>query len=312
MVQLSLSEWIASLHLHNPIAMIVAAALILFIWQYSASKQRTTYKNNLRLERLHRSLELYTAAIGGMLREVGGSGKSSPQEHELLVDRLLACKAAPYATDDLSAQVTAYTMNKGDMTRLTLLLRSLERETERLEDERHMLLNRMEKPGWGWSLWQQILHTLPFVFTTCLFLLVLWFIGSLYQLPVLTSDPAAALYIWSRFLSCLFALLLLYPFLRGGRRETSSSLLQRWLAVIIALAALLHMTGLQWAPYVFTLQLLLFLAGFRFSKNKPRKSRPFAGHYFEAAELASLEAQLAGLPDSDDTVRNADTPHHLK
>lgn len=199
------------------------------------------------------------------------------------------------------------------MTRLTLLLRSLERETERLEDERHMLLNRMEKPGWGWSLWQQILHTLPFVFTTCLFLLVLWFIGSLYQLPVLTSDPAAALYIWSRFLSCQFALLLLYPFLRGGRRETSSSLLQRWLAVIIALAALLHMTGLQWAPYVFTLQLLLFLAGFRFSKNKPRKSRPFAGHYFEAAELASLEAQLAGLPDSEsDTVRNPDTPHHLK
>ncbi|AZK45006.1 hypothetical protein [Paenibacillus lentus] len=303
---MSLSDWIVWPSLYSPTAVILAPALILFIWQYGASKRRTTHKINVRLERLHRSLEIYAAATGALLREIDGQNEPSSAEHAQLVDKLLACKAAPYATEDLLAQITAYTMNEGDRTRLTLLLRTIERETERLVEERSVLLRRTEKPGWGWSLWQQFHHALPFIFTVGIFMLVLWLLGSLDSLGYIgderwstSEDQWSLLYIWTRFLSCLFSLLILYPYLRGWRRESSSSLLQRWLAVIIALTALLHMIGLSWAPYIFTLQLLLFLAGFRFSHNKPRKSRPFVGHYFEENELSALEAQLVDSPDLD-------------
>ncbi|MFD3259898.1 hypothetical protein ACE3MQ_14920 [Paenibacillus lentus] len=301
---MSLSDWLAWPQLYTPTAVILAFALILFVWQYGASKRRTTYRINVRLDRLHRSLELYTAATGALLREIGSQHEPSSAEHPSLIDQLLACKAAPYATEDLLAQITAYTLDEGDKTRLTLLLRTLERETERLIEERSVLLSRTEKPGWGWSLWQQFHHALPFIFTTSIFMLVLWLLGSLSQLSYMENERWsasyerwAALYIWSRFLSCLFSLLILYPFLRGWRRESSSSLLQRWLAVTIALTALLHMIGLPWAPYILTLQLLLFLAGFRFNHSKPRKSRPFVGHYFEEDELSTLEAQLTDIDD---------------
>ncbi|WP_199925423.1 hypothetical protein [Paenibacillus bouchesdurhonensis] len=303
---MSLSDWLAWPFLYSPVAVILAPAFILFVWQYGASKRRTTYKINMRLDRLHRSLELYAAATGALLREIGRQNKPSSAEHAQLIDKLLACKAAPYATEDLLAQITAYTMDEGDIMRLTLLLRTIERETERLVEERSVLLRRIEKPGWGWSLWQQFHHALPFIFTISIFTLVIWLLGSLDQLGYIGDEGWnalgewwVALYIWTRFLSCLFSLLILYPFLRGWRRESSSSLLQRWLAVVIALTALLHMVGLPWAPYIFTLQLLLFIAGFRFSRNKPRKARPFVGHYFEENELSALEAQLAGSPELD-------------
>lgn len=305
-VQVSLSDWFAWPYLYSPTAFILAPALILFVWQYGASKRRTTYKINMRLDRLQRSLELYATAAGALLREIGGQNEPLSAEHAQLVDKLLACKAAPYATEDLLAQITAYTMDEGDKTRLTLLLRTIEREMERLVEEHSVLLRRTEKPGWGWSLWQQFHHALPFIFTVGIFTLVLWLLGSLDQLGYTedgrwnaSGDRWILLHIWTRFLSCLFSLLILYPFLRGWRRESSSSLLQRWLAVAIAMTALLHMISLPWAPYIFTLQLLLFLAGFRFSHNKPRKSRPFVGHYFEENELSALEVQPADLPDLD-------------
>lgn len=295
-VRVFLWDWIAWLQLYTPAAIIIAPAVVIFAWQYGASKRRTAYRINVRLDRLHRSLELYTAATGALLREAGSPRELSSAEHAALVDKLLACKAAPYVTEDLLAQIAAYMMEERDSTRLSLLLRTIERETERLMDERSALLGRAEKPGWGWAVWQQIQHALPFAFTVGLFILILWFLGSLDQASQMQEERWAVLYIWSRFLSCLFSLIVVYPFLRGGRRETSSSLLQRWLAVAIGLAAMLHFISLAWAPYVLALQLLLFLFGFRFSRSKPRKSRPFVGHYFEEDELALLQEQITDLP----------------
>lgn len=297
-------DWMAWLNLHTPTVMVIAPAIVLFVWQYSASKRRTAYRVNIRLDRLHRSLELYAAATGALLREAGTADGLSPAEHATLVNKLLACKAAPYVTEDLLAQITAYMMDEQDGTRRTLLLRTLERETERLMEERSLLLRRSEKPGWGWMIVQQIQHALPFFFTVCLFILVVWLHGSLNPSEQMEDERWAALYVWSRFLSCLFSLLVVYPFLRGGYRRTSSSWLQRWLAVTIALAALLHLAGgLTWAPYILTLQLLIFLAGFRFNRSKPRRSRPFVGHYFEEDELSLLKEQISDLPDHDTDQR---------
>ncbi|WP_460320369.1 hypothetical protein [Paenibacillus sp. YSY-4.3] len=309
-VRVFLWDWIAWLQLYTPAAIIIAPAIVMFAWQYGASKRRSAYRVNVRLDRLHRSLELYTAATGALLREAGSQRGLSAAEHAALVDKLLACKAAPYVTEDLLTQIAAYMMEERDSTRLTLLLRTLERETERLMEERSTLLRRSEKPGWGWTIWQQIQHALPFAFTAGLFILLLWFLGSLDQASQMEEERWAVLYVWSRFLSCLFSLLVMYPFLRGGRRESSSSLLQRWLAVAIGLAALLHFIGLTWAPYVLTLQLLLFLTGFRFSHNRPRKSRPFVGHYFEEDELSLLQEQLTDLPDegADAASRSKNSP----
>lgn len=246
-----------------------------------------------RLQRLDRSLEIYAAAIGALLREkhLAEQGQTLEiDEQNLLIDRLLACQGAPYVSSDVLTQIDAYTAEGWNASRLSLLLKTLERESQRMLLERATWLKRIEQPGWGRSLWQQMHHMLPFLFFISVFVLSLWFVHALLSLNGRLEGGFELFYIICRFISCLFSLLLLYPFVRTGRRETPGTLLQRLLAVLISLAVLLHFIGLSWSPYVLLLQLLLYLLGFRFSDHRPRRSRPYVGHYWRDDENWTSDA----------------------
>lgn len=285
---MSLSEWIIWLQQHNSASWFAFLALVLFLGLYGATERRTARKINSRLRRLDSSLQLYAAAESPLIQAAGRPELSS--EEELLVtERLLACRAAPYITADVLAQISAYA-NDRDTARLPLLTKTLERESERLYAERDKLLLQSESPGWGYALWNQIRPALPFLFAAALLYLIVWLIQMISgEIPMDGHRFEEYLNHWTWFASALFSLLLLYPALMGGNRPNAGAVLLRIWSVFIAGLYLLHLLGPIYAPYILTVQILFFLAGFRFTGNKPRKSRPFVGHYSDDEELEPVE-----------------------
>ncbi|MBQ4899592.1 hypothetical protein KB559_12150 [Paenibacillus sp. Marseille-P2973] len=285
---MSLSEWITWLQQHNSASLVAFLALILFLSLYGATEWRTARNINSRLRRFDSSLQLYAAAESPLIQAAGRPELSS--EEELLVaERLLACRAAPYITADVLAQISAYAGDR-DTARLPLLIKTLERESERLCAERDKLLRQSESPGWGYALWKQIRSALPFLFAAALLYLIVWLVRMLSgEIPMDGHRFEEYLNHWAWFASAIFSLLLLYPALMGGNRPNAGAVLLRIWSVFIAGLYLLHLLGPTFAPYILTVQIMLFIAGFRFTGNKPRKSRPFVGHYSDEEELEPVE-----------------------
>lgn len=281
-----------------------AVTALTFIALYTAARSSAWRIEQARLERLRLSLELYAAAAGPLQRAVEQRGANADTP-ALLMDRLQACKAAPYLTADLQGQIGAY-LADGDEARLPLLHRALDREAVRLMEERARLLANAEQPGWGLSLWLQLRAMLPFAFAVAAVLLTAWLLQALGAAPAAGSSEAAwtRAAIWARFASILLSLLLLYPVLLASRRPGSSTILLRLLSIFIALLALIHLAGLETSLYVLAVQLLLFVLGFSLTGTKPRKARPFAGHYDDT----DVQAQLPSLPtenaENENTVVN--------
>ncbi|GGH37713.1 hypothetical protein GCM10008013_45350 [Paenibacillus segetis] len=280
---MSLSEWITWLQQHERTVLTSFLALSLFLGLYVASERKTSRRERSRLDHLRYSLELYSAAAGPLMREVNRIG-DSPNEQELLSDKLLACRAAPYVTADLLTQIGAY-IHDQDPTRLSLLQKTLERESEHLIEERETLLNGMERPGWGLSFWQQIRPIIPFLFALALFFCLCWLFQLIEISRMATANSGLTLLnSWTSFASVLFSLIVLYPALMGGRRRTEGSALLWTLSIFIALLGMLHTINLELAPYILGAQVLLFLSGFTLAGSKPRKSRPYVGHYVQDKE----------------------------
>lgn len=305
MIRVSLSEWITWLQQHERTVLTSFLALSLFLGLYVASERKTSRRERSRLDHLRYSLELYSAAAGPLIRAVNRTG-DSPNEQELLSDKLLACRAAPYITADLLTQIGAY-INDQDPTRLPLLQKSLERESEHLIEERESLLSGIERPGWGLSFWQQIRPIVPFLFSLALFFCLCWLFQLIEESRMGTANSDLSLLnSWTCFASVLFSLLVLYPALIGGRRRTEGSALLWSLSIFIALLGLLHTISLELAPYIFGAQVLLFLLGFTLTGSKPRKSRPYVGHYVQDQENAqpieSSDEELHSEKSSDNTT----------
>ncbi|WP_433945274.1 hypothetical protein [Paenibacillus sp. SN-8-1] len=262
---------------------LAAVTALTFIALYAAARSSAWRVEQARLERLRHSLELYSAAAGPLQRTLEQRGADTDAS-ALLMDRLQACKAAPYLTADLQGQIGAY-LADGDEARLPLLHRALDREAVRLMEERAKLLSRAEQPGWGLSLWLQLRALLPFAFAAAAVLLTAWLLQALGDAAAAGGSDAAwtRAAIWARFASILLSLLLLYPVLLENRRPGGSIVLLRLLSIFIALLALIHLAGLETSLYVLAVQLLLFVLGFSLTGTKPRKARPFAGHYDDAA-----------------------------
>ncbi|WP_068613844.1 hypothetical protein [Paenibacillus tuaregi] len=276
-----------------------ALTVVIYIALYSAFRHRTWRMEQARLERLRHSLELSAAALSPLQRAAEQRGRGLSEEARAqLQDRLQACKAAPYLTADLQAQISAY-LADGDEARLLLLHRALDREAARLMDERARLLARTEQPGWGLSLWLQLRAMLPFAFAAAAVLLTAWLLQALGSAPADGSSEAGWLRtaIWARFASILFSLLLLGPVLLGSRRPEPGGALLRLLSILIALLALIHLAGLETALYVLAVQLMLFGLGFSLTGKKPRKARPFAGHYDDDVVQAHLSGGSVGAAD---------------
>ncbi len=274
---MSLSEWLIWMQQHIFVSLYAFLALVLFLSLYGATEWRSARKTSSRLSRLDSSLQLYAAAESSLIQAAGRPELS--QEEELLVlERLLACRAAPYITADVLGQISAYTGDR-DTARLPMLVKTLERESDRLCVERDKLLRQSESPGWGYSLWKQLRLALPFLFAAALLSLIDWLLRMIGgEIPISGNRYEDYLNIWARFASAVFSLLLLYPALMGGNRPNAGALLLRIWSVFISGLYLLHLLGPVFAPYILTIQILLFLAGFRFTGSKPRKSRPFVGY----------------------------------
>ncbi|MBP2001612.1 hypothetical protein J2Z69_002657 [Paenibacillus shirakamiensis] len=289
--------WTAEHPLGLALAILGAA---IFAGLYATARTGAWRVEQARLNRIHTSLMLYTSAAGGLLQAIESNCERADFE-ELLTQRLQACRAAPYLSADMQGQIGAY-LADGDNTRLPLLLRSLEREISRLQEEQAKLLLRSERPSWGLSLWLQLRPALPFAFAAAAVLWTAWLVQALEAAPAADGSTAAwqLAAIWSRFVSCLFSLLLLYPVLLENRRRTERTPLVYVLSIGIALLAFVHFVGLTLAPYILTVQLLLWLLGFRLNEHTPRKTRPFAGHYDSPTESITNELPMEQLPEHED------------
>lgn len=270
------------------IAITACIALLLFLGLYIASSRKSAQVSAGRLHQLSRTLELYSAAAG-LLYRISNLEEQQNQffcdEDQAsfttpLLDKLLACRAAPYASTDLLGQIAVYAGDR-DPARLPLLLRTIERESERLIEEREKLLEQTEQPSWGQVVWQQVRHIIPFIYAVILFFMLNWLLylsADTFTLTHHRADQTELILMWVRFSSVSFSLLLLYPAIMGRQRPSSGTLLLRGLGGFIALLAFVHFAGLMLAPYILTVQVLLFAAGFRLVGGKPRKARPFVGH----------------------------------
>lgn|GEM_PF-839653 len=274
---MSLSDWLTWLLAPKPAALTAFLALALFLGLYGGSALGLRRKEQARLRRLEASLTLYAAAESALLH-LHARTELSRAEEQLLLDRLLACRAAPYLSEDALSQISAYAGER-DRARLPLLLKTLERENDRMCAERDKLLRRTESPGWGQAFWRQLRPGIPFLFAAALLYLLSWLLRTLNGEIVLGNGLEEMAAAWSLFVSALFSLALLYPAIMGGYRPGAGAVLLRIWSVLIAALSLLLLLNPSFAPFILILQLLLFLAGFRLTGTKPRKSRPFAGHY---------------------------------
>jgi hypothetical protein len=280
-IAVSLSEWVAWLQLPEHSALAAFLALSAFLALYGATRRKLVREEQSRLEYVNSTLDRYAAAAGSLMSALELPPQSALEQgtRSVLRDKLLACRAAPYSSENLLAQIAAFAED-GDVSRLPLLLRTLERESESLIAERDKLLRQMERPGWGSWLWRVFRPVLPAFFASAFFitLLGLWRLldASLSgEMEPAAWDLAAG---WMQLASCWFALLLLYLAVMGGRNRHVNAVPARLLASLIAVLAAGHLAGSGLAPYVLGAQLLLFLGGFRLNRRKPRKARPYVGH----------------------------------
>lgn len=275
---MSLSESMDSLVFFAMSWVGVLASIVGLLIIYSVTLKCSAERERLRIDRIGVTLKLYASAES-VLISVLERNSLTPEDRQSMLDAVLACQSAPYITNDLLMQIAAYT-EKSDVARLPLLLKTLRRESERLCMERDKLIHRSESPGWGYALWKTIRPGIPFVFAIAVLFLLRWLFFLLYALNAAPSTrPLELVNSWSLFGSALFSLLLLYPAVMGGNRPNTGSVLLRLWSVLIAVLYLLNLLGESFSPYIFGLQLLLFAIGFRLTGSKPRKARPFAGHY---------------------------------
>lgn len=289
------------------IGLLVSVAGLLII--YGVTLKFTTEREQRRIDRIGATLKLYASAESALISALEQNNLNR-EDRQILFDRMLACRSAPYITTDLLMQISACA-EEPDPARLPLLLKTLQRECERLCMERDKLLQRSESPGWGFALWKTIRPAVPFGFAIAILGLLRRLFFLIYTLNTSLFSPASLLALvnpWSQWGSALFSLILLYPAVMGGNRPNVGSVLLRLWSVLIAAMHLLNLLGESFAPYILVLQLLLFLAGFRLTGSKPRKSRPFAGHYQNQKDSAELHSPAAiAQPDAPDTPYSPST-----
>ncbi|HEY2493484.1 MAG TPA: hypothetical protein VGI33_11290 [Paenibacillus sp.] len=265
--------------------MVIGFAVVLFIWMYirTAVQLRTSSKE--RLERLQQSLLLYSR-VTGPLSEITTKNTSDPNDVSHLISLLQECKAAPLLTRDLHEQIDAY-IRERDESRHQLLYKSLEREVSRRIEEQSTLLRKLDNPSWGLSFWLLLKPAIPFATAI---VVLLWSL-QLYQVLKVTGNsgsfPWETIHAWVRFVSCLVATFSLYLALRDTKR-TSYRVIYNLLCILISAVALLHMLGLFIAPYILAAQLILYLAGFRFTPIRSRRERPYAGRDLSLKETTPV------------------------
>lgn len=316
-----LGEWIDSFFgsMEGLLAALLGAAVFLGLYIYSASRLQAERME--MLERIRQSLTFYTQLAGPLAQaaaaadkpentqedgaasiKVPPSGVSEAEEH--ITGLMLECKAADRLTPDLLEQINAY-LNDRDASRLPLLSKTLERETNRLVRERSTLLARIEKPGWGLGLWLLLKPAVPGAAFAGAILWTSGLIGALRETGGWMQPE-----IWCLWLSAMTATLSFFRLLMDSGRPNRGAVFHL-LHGLIAAAALPLLFWPEASPYTFATQVMLYLAGFWFHSAPSRKERPFVGH----PELRELYAQTAesaagyeSLPDQHTEAKDSTLP----
>lgn len=260
------------------IYIILIIGLLTFAIVYGFAAVQRKYRDDERMRRLQSSLDRLTRAAGQIYPAVADNNSNSyPATRTSLpvpAESVLACKAAPYASDELLERIDQY-LEDFDRKSLVLLYRTLDSEIRRLTRERKMLLSRGEHPRWGLLVWLTIRPAIPFI-VLLIESLLLWNLWSDLRIAVSLAPPAI-LFALLRFVSCTGALILLYGVITADFRQNARRLVFIWLAVLISGLCVLHMINLQAAPFVLIVQVLIFASGFRFTREPKRKERPYVG-----------------------------------
>ncbi|WP_018749904.1 hypothetical protein [Paenibacillus sanguinis] len=276
MIVLSLPDSIAWLHQQDHSAFAAFIGLTILASLYGASRYSLSRNEQTRLEYITLSLERYAAALASLIN-VLDEDKISDDQRKELNERLLACRTAPYASENALSLISTF-MAEGDETRLPVLLRTIENESEQLIAERNRLIDRRERPGWGSWIWRVCRPLLPVLCIFALGGLLLGSLGLLHTTLYSSSSIESISFSWIRMVSAWLSLLLIYLAIASGPNRHPRALSMRLLALFTGLLVLLHLVGGWLAPYILGVQGLLVLAGFRLNGRKPRKSRPYAGH----------------------------------
>ncbi|OAB45380.1 hypothetical protein [Paenibacillus glacialis] len=249
-------------------------AVVLFIWMYIRTALQLQTAGKEQLERLQKSLMLYSR-VTGPISEMMERENNSLEEISYLITLLEECKAAPLLTSNLHEQIDAY-IRERDHSRLSILHKTWVREVNRQIEEQSTLLRKWDRPSWGLSFWVLLKPSLPFVAVVAS---ALWGL-QLYQTLIGTEFDSSSFDIinaWARFISCIIATASLYLMFMYTRR-LSHQLVYTSLYVLIAAVALFHLFGLNLALYIVSVQAILFIAGFTLTtKRTRRRARPYAG-----------------------------------
>ncbi|WP_458120320.1 hypothetical protein [Paenibacillus sp. Z6-24] len=271
---------------HNPalLVLVLLAGLAVLSLTYGLSARQRISMDQERMSRIQSSLDYFTQAAGQLYPAVAlpasalgiSSGKPRNAADQSLTAAILSCKAAPYASAELLKRIDEY-MEQQDRQSMLLLYRTLEMEISRLTRERAGLLTRGEHPRWGMLFWMTLRPLLPFV-ALIVELLFCWHLADDLQ-EAAGLGPPAPLFAVLRFVSCTGALLLLYGVMCAEFRESGRRASFVMVALMIGALTLLHLLSLMAAPYVLVVQILMYAAGYRLTREPKRKERPYAGEY---------------------------------
>lgn len=303
------------------IAFLLALSLLVWLYVHSAAQLRNSRQQ--RLEELQESLRIY-GRLAGCLQTAtqNGFNNSEKQYQNGLIHALQETKAAPYLTPHLQEQVQA-SLRECDTFRRELLLKSLEREMNKLIEERRLVLLESHAPGWGTALWKLLRPAAgPLALAGIVWLvsrLVVELIASSHVDVSLPDTVQSASWLigcaWMRFVSGLIALLYVYRLMTLRRQNdldvTASHFPTSLLCMVIAAVALFQWIGPEASPYILAVQLVLFLIGFRLTRGRSRSDRPYVGHPGLIKADAS-QHQDVHTADKDKTADSSLAEEHIR
>jgi hypothetical protein len=303
------------------IAFLLALSLLVWLYVHSAAQLRNSRQQ--RLEELQESLRIY-GRLAGCLQTAtqNGFNNSEKQYQNGLIHALQEAKAAPYLTPHLQEQVQA-SLRECDTFRRELLLKSLEREMNKLIEERRLVLLESHAPGWGTALWKLLRPAAgPLALAGIVWLvsrLVVELIASSHVDVSLPDTVQSASWLigcaWMRFVSGLIALLYVYRLMTLRRQNdldvTASHFPTSLLCMVIATVALFQWIGPEASPYILAVQLVLFLIGFRLTRGRSRSDRPYVGHPGLIKADAS-QHQDVHTADKDKTADSSLAEEHIR
>lgn len=291
---MSLTDWIYDLFgsLNGLLAVLLAAAVFSGLYIYSASRLLGARKDSL--SRIRQSLSLYTKLAGPLSTLIDHPGRSAVPEEQLI--RLLQeCKTADRLTHELHGQIDIFLSDR-DESRLMMLYKQLNREINQLVQERDELVKRLEQPGWGMGLWLLLKPAIPALSLAAAIVWTANLVQGLQEHQGWTNP-----YEWCLWLSNMIATVSFYRLLMDSRKKPHG-LIYILLHLLIAALALLNLVWAEASPYVLTTQILLYIAGFRFTVTRRRRERPYAGHPELLDQFVQQPgtAQTGGDPASPD------------